>query len=91
MMSDLIDKQAVIDALYDWREHSMTDAEAWHLKQVIFDIKFMPSLEIIRCKDCKHSHMTIDGLCKYCDIWFPNEKMYVDGKHFCASAEKRML
>ena len=47
--------------------------------------------KIIYCKDCKYSHMTIDGLCKYCDIWFPNEEMYVDGKHFCASAEKRML
>ena len=47
--------------------------------------------KIIYCKDCKYSHMTIDGLCKYCDIWFPNEEMYEDGKHFCASAEKRML
>lgn len=47
--------------------------------------------EIICCKDCKYSHMTIDGLCKYCDIWFPEEEMYADGKHFCASAEKRML
>lgn len=45
--------------------------------------------EIIYCKDCKYSHMTIDGLCKYCDIWFPEEEMYADGKHFCASAEKR--
>ena len=47
--------------------------------------------KIIYCKDCKYSHMTIDGLCKYCDIWFPNEEMYEDGKYFCASAEKRML
>lgn len=45
--------------------------------------------KIIYCKDCKYSHMTIDGLCKYCDIWFPNEEMYEDGNHFCASAEKR--
>ena len=45
--------------------------------------------EVIYCKDCKYSHMTIDGLCKYCDIWFPEEEMYESGKHFCASAEKR--
>ena len=63
-MSDFIDKQVVIDALYDWSEHSMTDAETWHLKQVIFDIKSMPSLELIKCKDCKYydlPHVLKDG------------------------------
>jgi hypothetical protein len=42
---DLIDRQAVIDALYDWSEHSMTDAEAWHIRQVIGDIKSLPPAE----------------------------------------------
>lgn len=45
--------------------------------------------EIIRCKDCKYSHMTYNGECKYCDIWFPDEKMYLDGDYFCADAELR--
>ena len=51
---DLISRQAVVDALYDWSNHTMTDAEAWHLRQVIGDIKSMPSAqpETIRCKDC---------------------------------------
>ena len=44
-MNDLISRQAVIDALYDWSEHSMTDAEAWHIKQVIGDIKSLPSAQ----------------------------------------------
>ena len=35
----------MIDALYDWSEHSMTDAEAWHIKQVIGDIKSLPSAQ----------------------------------------------
>ena len=35
----------LIDALYDWSEHSMTDAEAWHIKQVIGDIKSLPSAQ----------------------------------------------
>lgn len=63
-MSDFIDKQAVIDDLYDWSEHSMTDAEAWHLKQVIGHIKTMPSLELVKCKDCKYydpPHVMKDG------------------------------
>lgn len=42
---DLIDRQTVIDALYDWSEHSMTDAEAWHIRQVIGDIKSLPPAE----------------------------------------------
>ena len=43
--TDIISRQAVIDALYDWSEHSMTDAEAWHVKQVIGDIKSLPSAQ----------------------------------------------
>jgi len=45
--------------------------------------------EIIRCKDCKHSHMTSDGkLCKYCDM-FELMEMYVDADFFCGYAERR--
>jgi len=42
---DLISRKAAIDALYDWSEHSMTDAEAWHIRQVIGDIKSLPPAE----------------------------------------------
>lgn len=41
---DVVSRQAVIDSLYDWSNHSMTDAETWHLRQVIGDIKSMPSV-----------------------------------------------
>lgn len=44
MNTDCISRQAVIDSLYDWSNHSMTDAETWHLRQVIGDIKSMPSV-----------------------------------------------
>lgn len=43
--ANCISRQAVIDALYDWSNHTMTDAEAWHLRQVIGDIKSMPSIQ----------------------------------------------
>ena len=46
-------------------------------------------MEIIHCKDCKFAHMTVGGECKYCDIWFPDEKTYMPGDYFCASAESR--
>ena len=45
--------------------------------------------EIVRCKDCKYAHMTMDGECKYCDIWFPDEKKYMDGNYYCASWERK--
>ncbi len=44
-VGDMISRQAVIDALYDWSEHSMTDTEAWHIRQVIGDIKSLPPAE----------------------------------------------
>lgn len=44
-MEEYISKLKVIDMLYDWSNHTMTDAETWHLRQVIGDIKSMPSAQ----------------------------------------------
>lgn len=52
-------------------------------------IKALEQPEIIHCKDCKFAHMTVDGECKYCDIWFPDEKTYMPGDYFCGSAERK--
>lgn len=41
LRADTVDRQSVIDSLYDWADHSMTDAEAWHLRQVAGDIRSM--------------------------------------------------
>lgn len=43
----------------------------------------------IRCRECKYAHMTYNGECKYCDIWFPDEKIYMSGDYYCGSAERR--
>ena len=51
MNTDLISRQAVIDSLYDWSNHSMTYAETWHLRQIIGDIKSMPSVNPKPCDD----------------------------------------
>lgn len=45
--------------------------------------------ELVRCKDCKYAHMTVNGECKYCDIWFPDESEYIDGDYYCASGERK--
>ena len=88
-MSDFIKREGAMDIL---DKLSSLD-KSGILEVVRCGIETLPYVqpEIIYCKDCKYSHMTIDGLCKYCDIWFPNEEMYEDGKHFCASAKKKML
>lgn len=36
---DMVSRQAVIDELMTWDGHCITDAEQWHLRQVIGSIK----------------------------------------------------
>ena len=50
--------------------------------------------EIIRCKECKFSHMTNDGrYCKYCfqftDDYGELVEMYFDSNFYCGYAERR--
>ena len=58
--------------------------------EAIFDAPTVDAVEVVRCKDCKHATMTINGECKYCDVWSPNEKSYLDGDYYCASGERRL-
>lgn len=59
--------------------------------------------EIVRCRDCKHGHITIDGKnCKWCDFIAthdidgnePNNgydpEPYFDAEFFCAWGERRV-
>lgn len=52
-----------------------------------------PLIEIIPCKECKNSHMTYDGKCKYCDLEKDDDdnfiECYFDGDHFCSYGERR--
>ena len=41
---DLVGRQDVIERLEYWKDHEMTQAEGWHLRQVIGDIKSMPGI-----------------------------------------------
>ena len=95
-MSDLISRQAAIDALYDWSEHSMTDAEAWHIRQVIGDIKSMPSAQLER-KTGRWIDAVLPNdngglpvqVCDQCNTFFP--LAYTGGGHrFCPSCGAKM-
>lgn len=53
---------------------------------------------IIHCKDCKYSHMTYGGECKYCDKISAadddgeyGEAMYVPGDFYCRFGERRQI
>ena len=50
--------------------------------------------DLIRCKDCKHAHLTYNGECKHCDKWTDEfgipEELYLDGDFYCSYAERRI-
>lgn len=89
------DEDTIIKGLHDHLFITHFDDENWFdqiMNQVVDEIKNTPDadvVEVVRCKDCKYAHMTMDGECKYCDIWFPDEKEYMDGDYYCASGERR--
>ena len=44
-------------------------------------------IDVVRCRDCKYSHMTVQDSCKFCDFW--QDEIYVDGSFYCAAGERR--
>lgn len=60
---------------------------------ITYMLENLPSADavvVVRCKDCKYSHMTYDGRCKYCDKWEEDgEALYLDGDFYCAYGERK--
>ena len=84
---DVVSRQEVIDKLYDWSNHSMTDAEAWHLRQVIGDIKSMPSAQPETAKRIvgkSRDGMTLWYQCDMC-----NEPVNLEDS-FCSGCGRRL-
>ena len=98
MMSDLISRQDALNQITaidtSIIPYVKTREYVDVLKNyVIKTIETLPSAEpkrkIIYCKDCRFAHLTVKGRVKYCDVWFPETKTYLDADNFCSSAEKR--
>ena len=55
--------------------------------QITKTIDSAPSIDIVRCKECKKAHLTYDGDCKYCDEWKDDDGNYIevyhDGNFYC--------
>lgn len=46
--------------------------------------------DIVHCKECKYSHMTYGGLCKYCDMWVEvGDALYLEGDFYCGFGKRR--
>ena len=54
--------------------------------------------EIVRCRDCRHATITVNGKCKYCEMfWSPDtdgygadSQLYLPGEFFCAFGERKV-
>jgi len=99
-MSDLISRQAAIDAFNTNIDELVVagkenaDAVERYLNRVIDEIKQLPPIQpaepqIIRCKDCKHhwTHKCMDSMpIERCDL---GQTFYDAEVDFCSLAEKR--
>ena len=90
-MSELIDRQSLLDNLNRFAPEKYN---ALVNGLIMKEPAVQP--EIIRCKDCKFSHMTNDGrYCKYCDQFTDTDdygelvEMYFDSDFYCGYAERR--
>lgn len=66
------------------------------------DSAFQRREEVVRCRDCKHGHITVNGKsCKWCDLIATHDpdgcepyngydpEPYFDADFFCAWGERR--
>ena len=77
-----INKEELIKAMqYDRQQYDKGYADA------------KAEIEVVRCKNCKHAHLTDDGYCKYCDEWIGDDgypmELYVDDKFYCGYAWRK--
>ncbi len=84
-MAEYIEREDAIKELTGW-ETDPTDEE---IELVLRRIPTADVVEVVRCKDCIHAHLTYGGeAVKYC-IKCSDEAVYFDADHFCAFGERR--
>lgn len=89
-MADLIERQAVIDALHTWFKDGFDNDRWWNSTHVLAAIEGLPSVQpkIIRCKDCKHYYFASNRIPQEqryaCDLFGDRQEMF-----YCGYAERR--
>ena len=96
-MSDLISRQAAIDALNDVSKHYTDKGREWHphVNFMIDAIKELPSAqpEIIHCRDCKHwqseEYIGNNNVHTLNIASLPCKNWLTGGDWYCGSAERK--
>ena len=92
-MAECVDRNEAVNKIYDLHYKVDEDGYLWMMCtdviKTVFGLQAVDVVEVVRCKECKFAHMTVNGQCKYCDIWFSEESAYMPGDYFCASGERK--
>ncbi len=80
-MSDLISRQAAIDALIKWYGCEPTDIGAF--ENIIEKLPSADAVPVVRCKDCKHRHKIT------CAFLIANCMKTGDDNDFCSRGERK--
>lgn len=92
-MSDLISRQAAIDALHTRFKDGFNEDKWWNSTHVLAAIEGLPPAqpEIIWCKDCKWYELPSHKIYENCVRWMKRNGILLPIKpdDFCSRAERR--
>ena len=79
------------DALMHELEIEVDLADDWKTAHEIANVvKYAPTIEITSCFDCQYATNTVNGEMKYCDVWSPDDKVYINArKNFCSLGKEK--
>lgn len=46
------------------------------------------AVEVVRCKDCAHAHLTASNQAKYCDMRSNGDELYLPPDFYCAAGRR---
>lgn len=96
-MTEHISKEQAVTVLQiiasDYSDSGFTSAEyvAEYCADTIGRLPPADVRPVVFCRECKHSHMTYGGTCKYCDFFQEDggEALYLPVGFFCAAGERK--
>ena len=87
-MSKYYKAEDVIQAIEEMQNGYNGWSDKFDKAQIIGVLEELPTIDIVRCTECKYAHMTYGGECKYCDKWSLEDSLYLDGDFFCSYGER---
>lgn len=89
-MAKYIDVEPIIKGGWQLQRYNSGDGYVNQEHASLKDISSADVRPVVFCRDCKHSHMTYDGKCKYCDFWQEDGggALYLPKDFFCAAGER---